>query len=102
MDVEIPPMDPHDFLPRATSLLAAPQQVERCAEQLLDAQTEDESESRSFSPRTLAAAALHAAYDLINCADRPPLSELSEVLDVSVSTISERKEVLLQYRKAIR
>jgi transcription initiation factor TFIIB len=101
MDVEIPPMDPHDLLPRAASELSAPWTVRQCARTLLDARCTDESrEFRGVSPRTLAAAALHAAYEVVDCPERPTLSALSSVTGVAGSTISDRKGLLLQYREA--
>jgi|AntDeeMetagen681_2_1112603.scaffolds.fasta_scaffold00150_6 transcription initiation factor TFIIB len=102
LSVEIPPMDPRDFLPRAASRLSAPWRVKRCAIELLNAHATDEENFRGISPRTLAAAALHAAFDLVDCADRPKLSEISEILDVSQSTISERKNHVLEHREAWR
>ena len=100
LNVEIPPMDPQDFLPRAMSRLSAPGYVERCARRLLDARKADEDDCRSISPRTLAAAAVHAAFDMTECEDRPPLAAVSDVLDVSISTISERKSDLVTYYEA--
>jgi transcription initiation factor TFIIB len=98
LDVEIPPMRPQDFLPRATSMLSAPYRVEMCATKLLDARRSDETATESLSPRTLAAAALHAAFCFVDVSQRPTLEELSEVFEVSKSTISSRKGDLLQYR----
>jgi transcription initiation factor TFIIIB Brf1 subunit/transcription initiation factor TFIIB len=82
------------------SRLSAPGYVERCARRLLDARKEDEDDCRSISPRTLAAAAVHTAFDVTECDDRPPLAAVSDVLDVSVSTISERKNDLVNYHEA--
>jgi transcription initiation factor TFIIB len=101
VDVEVPPMNPADFVPRLRSSLSAPHRVERCAIALLNAHQEDDAgRSRGFSPRTLVAAAFHAAYDLVGVDDRPTLAELSEVIDVSVGTISDRKGYLIQYQEA--
>jgi transcription initiation factor TFIIIB Brf1 subunit/transcription initiation factor TFIIB len=52
------------------------------------------------SPRTLAAAALHTAFSIVTPETRPTLNEIGAVMDVSASTISERKSDLLQYRTA--
>jgi len=100
LGIEIPPMDPQDFLPCAVSRLSAPHRVELCATRLLAARRADEDATGSVSPRTLAAAALHAAFSLVTSEERPPLSEIAAVMDVAESTISERKGHLLQYRAA--
>lgn len=101
LDVEVPPMDPIDFVPRLGSALSVPQRVERCAVALLDAYGRDpDGQSRGFSPRTLVAAAFHAAYEIVGVEERPTLAELSEASGVSRGTISERKGYLLQYRGA--
>jgi transcription initiation factor TFIIB len=98
LDVEIPPMKPRDFLPQAVSRLAAPHRVEMCARKLLVARRSDEEATGSLSPRTLAAAALHAAFSLTHSDDSPSLTELSDIMGVAESTISERKSHLLRYR----
>lgn len=100
LDVEIPPMKPRNFLPQAVSTLAAPYRVETCATKLLAARQYDEEATGGLSPRTLAAAALHAAFSLTYPENRPPLTEISKVTNVAESTISERKSHLLQYRDA--
>ena len=100
LGVEVPPMDPQNFLPRAVSRLSAPYQVELCATTLLATRRADKDATGSVSPRTLAAAALHAAFSLVDPDDRPTLSEIATVVDVSESTVSERKGHLLQYRDA--
>lgn len=93
LGVEVPPMKPHEFLPKFTSELGTSDRVRRCAETLLEEWEASQDEAfRSISPRTLAAAALHTAYDVVNCRDRPTLSQLSAVADVAESTISQRKE----------
>jgi transcription initiation factor TFIIIB Brf1 subunit/transcription initiation factor TFIIB len=78
--------------------LSASQEIELCARRLLVARQSDESATESISPRTLAAAALHTAFSLVNSNHRPTLSEIAEVIDVSESTISKRKGDLLQYQ----
>jgi len=98
LDVEIPPMRPQDFLPQATSTLSAPYRVEVCARKLLDARRSDGTATEGVSPRTLAAAALHAAFCVVDVSRGPTLEELSEVFDVSKSTISSRKGDLVQYQ----
>jgi transcription initiation factor TFIIB len=99
LDVEIPPMKPHEFLPKITSELGTPRHVRRCAETLLKGWEADQKKNfRGISPRTLAAAALHAAYDITDCSNRPTLSKLSAASGVSHSTISQRKGCLLKYR----
>jgi len=100
LDIEIPPMEPQEFLPKIVSDLGAPQQVKRCAETLLSGwEAEQDENFRALSPRTLAAAAIHAAYDITEYDDRPTLSELSAVSNVSHSTISQRKNSLLKYEE---
>jgi transcription initiation factor TFIIIB Brf1 subunit/transcription initiation factor TFIIB len=99
LDVEIPPMRPQDFLPQATSTLSAPYRVEVCARKLLDARRSDGTATEGVSPRTLAAAALHAAFCVVDVSRGPTLEELSEVFDVSKSTISSRKGDLVQYQE---
>ena len=99
LDVEIPPMRPKDFLPQATSTLSAPYRVEVCARKLLDARRSDGTATEGVSPRTLAAAALHAAFCVVDVSRRPTLEELSEVFGVSKSTISSRKGDLVQYQE---
>lgn len=101
LDVEIPPMRPQDFLPRATSMLSAPHRVEMVATKLLDARRSDETATKSISPRTLAASALHAAFSLTTVDDRPTLADLSEVTKVAESTISKQKGTLLKYRETL-
>jgi transcription initiation factor TFIIIB Brf1 subunit/transcription initiation factor TFIIB len=99
MEIEIPPLKPRDLIPKVTSEFDIDMTVERCARTLLRAfQTDDETNYRGFSPRTLTGAALHAAYDIVDCDNRPTLSQLSDVLCVSESTISQRKSYLLQYK----
>jgi transcription initiation factor TFIIB len=98
MGEEVPPMQPGAFLPAACSQLGTPAPVRQCARVLLDARAGDPEAVESFSPRTLAAAGLYAAYDVVDDADAPTLAEFSEVFDVSVSTISRRKGVMLAYR----
>jgi transcription initiation factor TFIIB len=100
LGVEIPPMDPQDFLPWAASRLSAPHCVEQCATQLLAARRADADATESVSPRTLAAAALHTAFSLVTPDERPMLSSIAKVMDVSESTVSERKGDLLEYRDA--
>lgn len=101
MELKIPPLKPRDLVPKVTSELGIATIVERCARTLLKAyRTDEDASCRGFSPRTLAGAALHAAYDIVECDGRPTLSELSDVLHVSGSTISQRKSHLLQYREA--
>jgi len=100
MNVEVPPMKPHEFLPKIASELGIPQHVRRCAEVLLTGWEADQDENfRSISPRTLVAAAIHAAYDVTECNGRPTLSELSAASGVSHSTISQRKSCLLKYER---
>jgi transcription initiation factor TFIIB len=99
MEIEIPPLEPQDLIPKVTSEFDIHMPVERCAKTLLRAfQADDETDCHGFSPRTLTGAALHAAYDIIDCDNRPTLSQLSDVLCVSESTISQRKSYLLQYK----
>lgn len=99
LDVEIPPMKPPEFLPKITSELGTPRHVRRCAAALLNGWEADQNENfRSISPRTLAAAAVHAAYDITDGDNRPTLSKLSAASGVSNSTISQRKSCLLKYR----
>lgn len=98
--LDVPPMEPQDFLPKATSDLSAPHTVERCAEALLDARDTDEDEVRSISPRTLAATAIYVAYDLVDCPESVTLAEISETLDMATSTISNYKNHLLEYEDA--
>lgn len=93
----VPPMSPVDFLPRAACTVSAPSTVESCAKILIEAYEADEPSG--FCPRTITATALHAACDLVGWDDRPTLAELSDALDVSKSTISQRKTVLLDYRE---
>lgn len=97
LELEVPPMDPTIFLPRAVSELGSPRVVERCARELLEARDADESEFRSISPRTLAAAAIYAAHDIVDCDETVTLAEVSDVLDVSTTTISTYKSHLLEY-----
>jgi len=99
LEVEIPPMEPQEFLPKAASNLSTPCRVRECARTLLKARSADENrECRGVSPRTLAAAALHAAYDISGCEDRPKLTELAEKFSVSASTVSDRKSLLTPYQ----
>jgi len=100
LDVEVPPMNPQDFLPWAASRLSAPHCVELCARRLLAARRADDDATESISPRTLAAAALHAAFSVVTPGERPTLSAIADVMDVSESTVSERKGHLLQYQDA--
>lgn len=98
LDVKIPPMKACEFLPKFASKLELPREVRRCAETLLAGWEADAAENfRSISPRTLAAAAVHAACDATDWDDRPTLSELSAVSNVSHTTISQRKNCLSQY-----
>lgn len=99
LNVGVPPMSPLEFVPKAASDVAAPQQVRRRAQSLLEAYMADESSRRNLSPRTLAAAALHAAFDRLECTERPTLSELSSAVGVAASTISERKSLLIKYQE---
>jgi transcription initiation factor TFIIB len=94
LDVEIPPLEAVAFLPRAVSELSTSNPVERCARNLLDSYTGGEGAHRGTSPRTLAAAAVHAAYDRQECEERPKLEALSDVFDVARSTISSQKNSL--------
>jgi transcription initiation factor TFIIB len=97
-DVEIPPMDPRDLLPKVASELSTPQGVRARARDLLDTRRADAKRtSRGVSPRTLVAAALHAAYDIEGCEERPTLSALSTATGVAGSTISDRKGLFVQY-----
>lgn len=98
MGQEVPPMQPEGFLPAACSQLGTPAPVRRCAQVLLDARADDPEAVESFSPRTLAAAGLYAAYDIVDDTDAPTLAKFSEVFDVTTSTISRRKGVMLAYR----
>lgn len=100
MGEEVPPMQPGAFLPAACSQLGTPAPVRQCARVLLDARADDPEAVESFSPRTLAAAGLYAAYDVVDDADAPTLAEFSEVFDVTSSTISRRKGVMRAYRSA--
>jgi transcription initiation factor TFIIB len=95
----VPPMRAREFLPAAASSLDTPPSVRHCAETLLSARDDDEAAVESFSPRTLAAAALAVAYDVAGT-DSPTLAELSEALNVGTSTISRRKSALQEYRTA--
>lgn len=98
LELAVPPMDPRDFLPKATSDLSAPGGIERCARTLLNARQGDSEEVRSISPRTLAAAAIYTAYELVNCTESVTLAEISSVLGVATSTISSQKSHMLQYK----
>lgn len=95
LGIEIPMMEPQTFLPRAASELSTPGHVERRALCLLETHMKGEGAYHGTSPRTLAAAAVHAAYDLENEEERPTLKALSEVFEVAKSTISTRKIKLL-------
>lgn len=96
LDVEIPPIDASAFLPRAASELSTPKAVERDAQILLNVYSNGDGAHRGTSPRTLAAAAMHAAYDRQGCAERPTLQALSDVFDVARSTISSQKNELIR------
>jgi len=96
LELEVPPMHPEDFLPKATSELNSPRVIEQCARKLLRAKKAD-SEFRGTSPRTLAAAAIYAAYDVVDCEDTVTLAEVSDILDVSTTTISSNKSQLTEY-----
>lgn len=97
LEVKVPPMDPRAFLRRAASAVSAPHDAEACAETLIESFTADDT-APSISPRTLTGAALHAAFDIVECPERPTLAKLSQVLDVAASTISERKSDLLAHQ----
>jgi transcription initiation factor TFIIB len=96
LDVEIPPLRPKAFLPKAASELAIPGHVERRVRTVLAAYTAGDGAYRGHSPRTLAAAAVHAAYDLTSWGKRPTLESLSNVFGTSESTISAKKGELLE------
>ncbi|MFC6975896.1 hypothetical protein ACFQL1_16305 [Halomicroarcula sp. GCM10025709] len=96
LGVKIPPIDPSAFVPKAFSVLSTPWRVEQRVRDLLDGfNSSDEQDFCGISPRTAAAAAVHAAYDMEECDDRPTLSELSEIFDVNETTISSQKSELL-------
>jgi transcription initiation factor TFIIB len=96
LDIEIPPIEAAAFLPRAASELSMPKPVERSAKTLLDAYTNGDGAHHGTSPRTLAAAAAHAAYDGQECNERPTLQALSDVFNVARSTISSQKNSVLR------
>ena len=99
--LKIPLLKPRDPIPKVTCELGIATIVERCARILLKAYRTDEDASyHEFSPRKLAEAALYAVYDIIECDDYPTLSEVSDVLHISGSVISQRKSHLLQHREA--
>jgi transcription initiation factor TFIIIB Brf1 subunit/transcription initiation factor TFIIB len=96
LDIEIPPIEADAFLPRARSELSMPAAVERSARTFLSTYKHGEGAHHGTSPRTLAAAAVHAAYDRQECDERPTLNALSDVFDVARSTISSQKNSLIQ------
>lgn len=101
LGIGIPPMDPRDFVPRTVSELGGPHTVERHALVLLEAWiNSDHGSSSGISPRTLAGAAVHAAFDEFSDGDRPPLAELADIVGVAQSTISTRKGDLVRFKEA--
>lgn len=93
LEVGVRPVEPREFLPVVASTFDLPTEVERTVRGLLEAVASDvETRCRGFSPRTLVGAAVHFACDLTEH-DGPTLAELGGELDVSGSTISERKSL---------
>jgi len=92
--VSIPPLQPEDLVPRVSSELNAPARVIHHVKEFIAAyQTTDHG--HSFCPRTVVGAAFHAAYDVAEIDQRPSLAAIAEPLDVHVSTVSERKQDVL-------
>ncbi len=100
LNQKVPPMDPVDFIPKATSELGSPLVIRQSARKLLEAQEEGE-EFLGNSPRTLAAAAVYAAYDIVECDDSVTLAEVSDVLGVASSAISTNKSDVMKYRHVV-
>ncbi|WP_267644024.1 transcription initiation factor IIB family protein [Haloarchaeobius amylolyticus] len=96
LNIEIPPIRPEAFLPKAASELSIPGHVEQEARRILEAYANGDGAFRGHSPRTLAAASVHAAYEVVNWEQRPTLESLSNVFGTSESTISEKKGMLLE------
>lgn len=95
LGITIPPERPETFLPKAVSELSVPTRVERRAKEILRTYIDGDGAHRGTSPRTLAAGALHAAYECVEWDRRPTLDALANVFDVARSTISTEKGELL-------
>ncbi|WP_435319012.1 zinc finger domain-containing protein [Haloarchaeobius sp. TZWSO28] len=99
LSLGIPPMNPRHFVPRFVSQVGASPNIEQEATSLIRAWEQSERGAASgVSPRTLAGAAIHAAYETAENYDgtnRPTLAKLSEVVNVAGSTLSTRKGDLI-------
>jgi len=95
-DVSIPAMNPVNLVPRVGSELDASAEVEQVAKKLITAYN-DSDHGHSFCPRTVAGAAFHAAYDIVDADNRRSLSIVAGIVDVHTTTISERKKALVSF-----
>jgi transcription initiation factor TFIIB len=93
LGLEVQPADPTSYLPRFTSELDLPDEVERRARELLD-NAGEQGVTSGKSPVGLAAAAIYAASLLTN--QKVTQSEVSAVTDVSEVTIRNRYQELLE------
>ena len=93
LGLEVQPADPASYLPRFTSELDLPDEVERRARELLN-NAGKEGVTSGKSPVGLAAAAIYAASLLTN--EKVTQSEVSAVTDVSEVTIRNRYQELLE------
>ena len=91
--LEIQPADPESYVPRFTSDLDLPEEVERRARDLLETAKKQGVHSGK-SPVGLAAAAVYAASLLAN--EKVTQSAVSEVANISEVTIRNRYHELLE------
>lgn len=98
--ISVPWLEPIDLVPRVASDLDTPGRVKRVARDLVRAYQETDH-GRSLSPRTVAGAAFHAAYDLVDIDDRPSLTVVASAVDIAGSTISSRKKVVLECHEEV-
>lgn len=92
LNLEIEPADPTDYLPRFASNLGVSDEVEREAHDLLRPALEKATHAGK-SPISLAAAALYAAA--LVCGEEVTQDEVAEAADVSVVTIRNRYQEVL-------
>lgn len=92
LDLEMPPSTPREYLPQFASDLGLPQEVENKALEILEG-TETEDIRIGKNPIGIAAAAVYAASLLCNAGYTQ--DDISEVTDISVVTIRNRYQELL-------
>ncbi|EMA53624.1 MULTISPECIES: transcription initiation factor IIB [Halococcus] len=97
LEINLPPADPLEYLPRFVSALDRSDEVERRSRELLETVSEDEPSYLSGkNPVGLAAAAVYAGSLL--CNEKVTQKAVGEVADISEVTIRNRYKELLEFQ----